>query len=98
MGTQYTYLQSSVPHLRFLVPQQETKEIKLLRSLGILYSEILAWIDGNVPTNSRVLFVPNEKTMVNVLGIALATYLYPPGRLTISVTNIRFAEMTEKNL
>lgn len=91
MGTQYTYLQSSVPHLRFLVPQQDTKEIKILRSLGIIYSEILAWIDGNVPRNSRVLFVPNEQTMVNVLGIALATYLYPPGKLTIPVSNIKYA-------
>lgn len=98
MDTQYAYLQSNIPHLRFLVPPIDTKEIKTLRSLGILYSEILAWIDGNVPKNSRVLLIPNEQSMINVLGMALASYLSTPGKLTIPVTNIKYAEMTEKNL
>lgn len=100
MNAKYTYLQSNIPHLRFLVPQQDTKEIKILKSMGIIYSEILAWIDSNVAPNHQVLYIPNENTMVNVLGIALGYYLKESkgGQLTIGVTGIKYSEMTEKNI
>ena len=58
MNTKYTYLQSNIPHLKFLLPFQETKEIRSLRALGIIFQEILAWIDSNVSPDSKVLFVP----------------------------------------
>ena len=35
--TKYSYLQSNFPHLKFLVPEADTKEIRLLKSLGIIY-------------------------------------------------------------
>ena len=60
MNTKYTYLQSNIPHLKFLIPFQDTKEIKILRAMGIIFQEILAWIDSNVAPDSKILFVPFE--------------------------------------
>jgi hypothetical protein len=87
LNTKYTYLQSNIPHLKFLVPFEETKETKTLRAMGIIFQEILAWIDSNVSPNDKVLFVPFEQSMVNVLGIALGYYLKGSqgGHLTIAV-------------
>lgn len=100
MNTKYTYLQSNVPHLKFLVPFEDTKEIKILRTMGIIYQELIAWFDSNVAPNAKVLYIPNELTMINVLGITLGYYLKKSegGELTIGVTGIKFAEMTEKNI
>jgi hypothetical protein len=72
MNTKYSYLQSNLPHLKFLVPYEDTKEIKTLKALGIIYPELISWIESNVSPNMKILFIPNESSMVNVLGISLA--------------------------
>ncbi len=44
----------------------------------------------------KVLFVPHEESMVNVLGIALGYYVKGSlgGSVTIGVSGIKFGEMT----
>lgn len=46
------------------------------------------------------MYAPNEDSMVNVLGIALAYYLKGSsrGQLTIVMKNMKYTEMTEKNI
>lgn len=93
-------MQSSVPHLKFLIPPEDTKQIKILKVSGIIYPEIIAWIDSNVAPSHKVLFIPNENIRVNVLGITLGYYLRRSagGILTIGVEGIKFKDMTEKNI
>jgi hypothetical protein len=46
--TKYSYIQSDFPHLKFLVSEADTKEVRLLKTLGIIYPEVVSWIEGNV--------------------------------------------------
>lgn len=48
----------------------------------------------------KVLFIPNEKSAVNVLGISLGYYLNAnkEGSLDIVVSQIKYQEMTIKNI
>jgi hypothetical protein len=93
-------MQTNIPHLKLILPFQDTREIKTLKATGIVFQEILAWLDGNVAPNAKVLFIPNERSMVNVLGIASGYYLNASrgGQLTIGVEGIKYSEMTTKNI
>jgi hypothetical protein len=48
----------------------------------------------------KILFIPNEKSSVNVLGISLGYYLKAKvgGKLDIGISKIRYKEMTTKNI
>jgi hypothetical protein len=34
----------------------------MVRTLGIVYPELISWIEANVVSNNKVLYVPNEKS------------------------------------
>lgn len=54
------YITSSIPHLKFIIMENvDTVETRQLTSLGIVYPEVIEWIEGTVQPNWRVLLVPN---------------------------------------
>jgi hypothetical protein len=77
-----------------------TTETRLVKALGILYPELIAWIEGSLQPGMRVLLVPNEMASVNVLAIALGFYLQSSesGSLKILIDSPSYRTLTEANL
>ena len=92
---------SLIPHLTFLVDKQShSMEARTLKHIGIVYPELLTWIEGTVQPNWKVLLVPNEQAGVNVFAMALGYYLSSQagGSLTVIIKDPNFKTITEKNL
>lgn len=72
----------------------------MVRLTGVVFSEVVAWIEGNVAPGWKVLFVPNEGSGVNMLGMAIGFYLQErlQGRLDIIIATDAYREMTKVNL
>lgn len=72
----------------------------MVRLTGVVFSEVVAWIEGNVAPDWKVLFVPNEGSGVNMLGMTIGYYLQErlQGRLDIIIGTDAYREMTKVNL
>ncbi len=72
----------------------------MVRLTGVVFSEVVAWIEGNVAPDMKVLFVPNEGSGVNMLGMTIGYYLQErlQGRLDIIIATDAYREMTKVNL
>ena len=89
---------SLMPHLVFLVDKDANSiEANNVKVLGMAYWGLVMWLEGNLQPNWKVLFVPNEDSGVNVLGITSAYYL-SEGTINILTLTPSYRSLTLKNL
>jgi hypothetical protein len=94
----YTYLQSTFPHIKLLVSKHsDSYEAKLTRAIGIYQAELVAWLEVNVAPDMKVLLLPNQDAGVNLFGMALG-YCLRQGRLDILITSNDYLELTQRNI
>jgi hypothetical protein len=43
----------------------------MVKGVGMVFGELVAWAEGNVVSNWKILFVPNERSGTAMLAVAL---------------------------
>lgn len=73
---QYSLIQSTMPHLKVMVAKNaDTYQAKMMRGIGIVFPELMAWLEGNVNSKMKVLLIPDETSGTALLSMALGYYL-----------------------
>jgi hypothetical protein len=98
---EYALIQTNYPHLKVLVRHESSRyEGKMVLTLGMVHGELISWVEGNVRSSMKVLYIPNQDTDVNMIGMALGYYLTNEGEgyLHMLVNRADYIAMTEENL
>lgn len=71
-----------------------------MRGVGVLFSEVISWLEGNTVPSMKVLLIPDEEAGVNMLGMAVGYYLQSAlnGQLDILIHTDSYRELTKANL
>lgn len=97
----YSYYQTLFPHIKVeVVKNSDSSEAKLMRGVGVLFSEVVSWLEGNTVPSMKVLLIPDEEAGVNMLGMAVGYYLQSAlnGQLDILIHTDSYRELTKANL
>lgn len=64
------------PHIKVKVAKDsDSDEAKLMRGMGVVFPEVVSWLEGNIYPSMKVLLIPDQDAGVNILGMAIGYYL-----------------------
>lgn len=72
----YTYYQTLFPHIKVeVIKDSDSYEAKMTRGIGVVFPEVVSWLEGNTVPSMKVLLIPDEDSGVNMLGMTVGYYL-----------------------